>query len=296
VAALSVILPTSTRANHLLLTLESYAHQDCEFELIVIGSSEVVERYRDRLRMRIVTLPRSQAARVADGDRIFFADEGRILARDCLSRLAAGGDDVVLGPRHGVVSVWEPALKSLGARRLLHVMRENPMLDGPLFGVEDVARDVDAVLARFACIDPIWERLEPIVTLPDLSWLLGLAGGLSLPRRAAVELQDSDDDLDFAWRLARLGLRFRVDAGARGGQQARGEPRRIGPERLERFAAEHDAIDAGLLCQFFAGRDPRELNAIAAARRPGPIEAALAASTREWVRRIVRAADGVALW
>jgi hypothetical protein len=345
-AALSVILPTSRHGSHLGLTLASWARQTRgDVELLIVdhsgddasatrspssgqrGLDELVERCGlDRARTRLLALRGAArgaacnlAARAAAGERLLFADEGRIVARDYLAALASAGegDAVVLGPRDGVLAAWDRPLRALGVRRLAEVMRHEPALgatlDGPcpLFGIEDVARDADALLARFRCADPLWERVAPLVEASGhlgatpLGWLVALAGGLCVPRRAALEAGLFDEqaggwageDPDFTRRLWQLGLPVCVAAGARSGQQAEAALRRVPLEVIARFAARHDPVEAWLLCQLVAGRDARTLASVAAARRPGsPVDTELGARARELVEHTLRAGEGAWLW
>jgi GT2 family glycosyltransferase len=319
-STLSVILATSNRPIHAELALAAWAAQRrrSDFELVVVDESEgdetraMVERQQSKLSLHYLRQPPAGRAaaynrgmREAQGERVVLVDEGRIVAGDYVAQLCDGGDDAIVGPRRGVLAVWQQPLWGVGFARLVDIMRENPQLGGelddaprPLFEAADVERDVEALLARFRVVDQIEERVGPLMTPPApraMPWLLAIAGGLSVPRRAALEVGGFDervrgwgcDDPELAYRLHQQGMRFRV-APLVSGQQPRGDARTLA-DAFRHFAERHDPVDAWLLSEFVDGRNARELEAIAASRRPGTAaERELAALTRELTRRRVQ--------
>jgi GT2 family glycosyltransferase len=321
-ASVSVIIATSSRTNHLDLTLASFARQSVtDFELIVVhpGSdytAGLVEKHGEGRSWRSINAgetgrgaARNFGIRAADGDLIVLADDARIVPADWLAQMAAP-DCVSVGERRGIIPRWNYFLPGATAKRLLNLMRRRTGVGAMLyegmehfFGAEELAKDFDDIVEGYSIDDFVWDRLGPVAERAakgglHLPWLLALAGNACMPRRALFEVGLCDpafygwdlEDPDLGYKLHKLGLSFRV-AGVTSWHQQR--PFLTYPfcmlEGLQRFHAAHDPVDAWLLLRFLTDDNLDDIDAIAAARNGhvSLIDTELKRSARELVPHLI---------
>jgi glycosyltransferase involved in cell wall biosynthesis len=334
--SISVILPTFRRANYLEFTLEAYRHQEhADFEVIVVDDSErgdnveLLERYGKQLNLKVLRTPhrgrafaRNQGLRAADGDLVVLADDCRIVGSGYLSRMAGTApDEVVVAWRNGIMNFWGSQLPGATAARLLNMMRKRggrgALIDNEmeeLFTPKDLGARFDELLEAYRVVDPLWERLQPAaLEFGDaldgfgLPWMMALAGQLCLDRRALFEIglchaggRGWDiEDPDLGYRLARHGLRFRVDRAAPTYQQQRmfSTFPMCTLEALNHFLDAHDPIDAWLVTRLITDESVLALNLVAKARptngHGSRTEAELRTVARELVPVLIR---GIGYW
>jgi glycosyltransferase involved in cell wall biosynthesis len=324
--SVSVIIATSSRTNHLDLTLASFTRQSgVDFELIVVhpGSdytAGLVDKHGAGRAWRCLNAgetgrgaARNAGIRAADGDLIVIADDARIVPADWLAQVAAP-DCVSVSERRGIIPRWNYFLPGATAKRLLNLMRRRTGVGAMLyegmehfFGADELTQHFDDIVGGYAIDDFVWDRLGPVAERAargelHLPWLLALAGNACVPRRALFEVGLCDpafygwdlEDPELGYKLHRHGLGFRVVNAPSWHQQ---RPFLTYPfcmlESLQRFAAAHDPVDAWLLLRFLTDDDLGGIDAVAAARpRNGHaslVDNELKRSARELVPHLIHA-------
>ncbi|GAB3234470.1 glycosyltransferase [Glycomyces halotolerans] len=244
--AVSLVMATCDKREYLALTLESLLTQTYRhFEVVLCddgtagGVDDVVDPFRDRLDITVTVqenrgraAARNAALERASGDLVVFIDDDRMAAPGFVARhveAARGGAEGVIGWKRRALTWWRPGMLALSEDDLFRLARRVGVVERlrePIRLLEPGALSADPTdaLAAVALGDEpgndhaVIECYGTRLTGFRFDWALATTANLSVPREAVAKTGGFDEtytgwgveDIDLAYRLHRLGVRFAV--------------------------------------------------------------------------------------
>ncbi len=223
----SIIIPSYNNRDYLVNTVQHLARQNypaANFEVVVVddgssdGTREAIERsiapHKDKFNFKYIYSPRAKPRKM--GDANYRAGISRNLgAKHATGRIFCFLDSDILTPPHFVADLVEKHKKyDVIQCKRLNLVREKS---------DDVIRyeEIDPEKDTFTTEDGYWERFYALTDWPKAPffWKYTCTYGLSVPaqlfkrvgwiRRGFVFY--GFEDVEFGYRLARVGARFHLN-------------------------------------------------------------------------------------
>lgn len=287
----SIVTATRNRAHYLELTLAAYTVQGPvdEYELILVNdggddeTEEVVAKFSEVLPLRYeyqahagLAAARNAGLARATGEVIILTDDDRMpgpgfVAAHVRAYHTRGGQCVVLGKQHGIVSHAKPAIDSIMATIVSdkvdpRLRSEVLAVSGRLFEPEQLFEASSMVFSRYKVPEPYWvdclevmlDRYGENLTGFEMPWAIGATGNMSVPR-ALVERAGGFDgsfvgwgleDTDFHYRVHQEGAKTVFALDAENYHQCHERPGRLKREWTKNLVRLHDKFRNLDICAF----------------------------------------------